>query len=476
MNFKIVVGVILVQSLAILFLQAASGENRIATLIGNNNYVNVRHVPTAEKGSKELAERLKNLGFSVDLIIDGNLQTLNQAIGRLKDASASAEVIFFYYAGHGVQLNGQNYLVPVESKFTISNNVVVDAISMSDVYMAMKGNSKKIVILDACRNPYDDNENNLWLPGLAVPKDVPKNALIAYATDPGKKAADPPYTYDYSVYTSALIDSIEEPGISIRNLFARIRDDVKKSSQGHQQPWQSDSFGEAPFYLRNPASIDLELLTADDFVLMTINGKEVLSGELNEQLPRKKVVLDAGDNEFTIYVYNQKTYENQNAFIGIKEGWKYDLKIWSSDSQQELYHFSGGEDHPEDSRWGRIFQVATGDLVVDKHSGKVEIVNINNRPYEPTDLQSSTKALQPSSSSFSNQNFPCFRASITQGAGCTDDKRKILAIHRSSNKKSCHPRVSSSLSIKPHDHSQERKDLFSKPASPFRQQKSFGYS
>jgi uncharacterized caspase-like protein len=154
----------------------------------------------------------------------------------------------FFYAGHGIQVNGNNYLIPVDARLQDENDVEYDCVRAGRILGKMEsaGTRTNIVILDACRdNPFERSWNRgAQGKGLAF-MNAPSGSLIAYATSPGTTAADG--TGGNGVYTSALLEHIQTPGITIEEVFKRVRTSVRQQSQSKQIPWESTSL-EGNFY------------------------------------------------------------------------------------------------------------------------------------------------------------------------------------------------------------------------------------
>jgi len=349
-----------------------------ALVIGNKEYPSFP-LSTTVQDAVDFGAALKVLGWDVETKIDLTLKEMKDLIGKFADKSEDSSEILFYYAGHAVQLNGENYLVPVDATFESAEEIPQITISLRDIFDSLKGEGAKIVILDACRNnPFRSGRGRIlpiegeWIPGLAPPSGATDNTLIAYATDPGKEAADPTLSFEHSYYTWALLQNMQEPGLEVRDLFSRVREIVRTSTQRHQTPWENVSLLNKKIYFRKPATVRISVPDRDDFVVCFLNGEEIFSAQLDDPIPSGEVPLKSGENKFVIKVYNQKTYRNQNPFLG-REGWKYKVILSQDDSPEPLKIFEGREDNPPESRWGRFFTVATAVIYVDPKTGKISI-------------------------------------------------------------------------------------------------------
>ena len=186
---------------------------------------------------------LKELGFDVISSLDLSQNDMKRAIktfAQKLEAGGRGTVGLFYYAGHGVQVGGRNYLIPVSAKISSAVDVEIESIDLEVVTNAMNvaGNGFNVVVLDACRdNPFKSSTRSLSR-GLAR-INAPKGSLIAYATSPGDVAADG--EGENSPYTAALVKTMQEPGLTIERVFKRVRLQVHEETKETQTPWESSS-------------------------------------------------------------------------------------------------------------------------------------------------------------------------------------------------------------------------------------------
>src|SRR6266404_4210355 len=170
-----------------------------------------------------------------------------QLIGQFGDRIGTGGIGLFYYAGHGVQSQGHNYLIPVEAKILREKTLEYDAVDVNRVLAEMDaaGNGFNIVILDACRtNPFTRSWRDAGQ-GLA-PVNAPEGTLIAYATSPGRVANDG--SGRNGTYTAEILRQIPTPKMTIEEMFKAVRGAVKKATDGQQIPWEASSlFGEFCF-------------------------------------------------------------------------------------------------------------------------------------------------------------------------------------------------------------------------------------
>ena len=235
-------------------------EKRLALVIGNADYEKgVLKNPVND--AKLIAKALDSLGFEV--LEYYNLTTqrqLKKAILEFGAKRDSANVGFVYYAGHGVQVNNENYLLPTQEEYTSQTEVIEYAVSVQSVLRALKSDSNQvnILVLDACRdNPFESNWNktrSLKGDGLAkIPP--PTGSLIAFSTDAGQTAADG--EDNNSIYSLSLYKNMLLEDTSLDQVFRNVRADVLKQTNGNQRPVEATQLTGQTFYL-NPGNYDDE--------------------------------------------------------------------------------------------------------------------------------------------------------------------------------------------------------------------------
>jgi hypothetical protein len=227
---------------------AQKAETRLALVIGNGTYPNVP-LKNPPNDARDLAAALGKLGFSVNLVIDGDMAAMTRA---LRDFGAAIKrpdaVALFYYSGHGVQYRGANYLIPAKSDIQDPDELAFSAVNAEQVYAKMEssGDKTNIVVLDACRNNPFPGAERASERGLAVVGAVqPPQSLIVYATAPGKTAQDG--TGRNGAFSAALLKHIADPGLDVELMFRRVRDDVIAATDGAQVPWANSSISGAGF-------------------------------------------------------------------------------------------------------------------------------------------------------------------------------------------------------------------------------------
>jgi hypothetical protein len=217
-------------------------EQRLALVIGNSNYQNAPRLANPDSDAQSMAQFLNSAGFEVIAATD---LTQNDMLRVVQDFSAKVAsrgpntVAMVYYAGHGVQLAGENYLVPVDAKVSSPTELVNNSVRLVDVMSTLETipSRMRIVILDACRNNPFPAINDAGR-GLAI-VDAPNGSIVGYSTAPGAEALDG--SGGHSPYTQAFLDVAREPNVPIEQLFKRIRLEVNHTTSGQQTPWESSS-------------------------------------------------------------------------------------------------------------------------------------------------------------------------------------------------------------------------------------------
>lgn len=218
---------------------AAASESRVALIIGNGAY---KDSPLANptNDARDVAVVLAGLGFEVILRENINQRGMKQAIREFGDRIKSGGVGLFFFAGHGVQVKGRNYLLPVGSQIQREDEVEDESVDVNLVLEKMEsaGNRLNIVVLDACRNNPFQRSFRSASRGLA-PLDAAKGTLVAFATGPGAVAADG--SGRNGVYTRHLLASLKHPESDIEKVFRRVRAGVLEETRGQQVPWETSS-------------------------------------------------------------------------------------------------------------------------------------------------------------------------------------------------------------------------------------------
>jgi hypothetical protein len=251
-----------------IYLQKYSNENRVALVIGNAKYSRFAPLANTLNDAQDIAKLLKERGFDVINVINGELQSMEKGVKEFAAKLKKGGVGFFYYAGHGLQINDSNYLIPVNS--TISNAIDVKYKSLPVNYlidmMESSRNRLNIIVLDACRNdPFKRGGG-----GLAQINSA-KGMYIAFATGPGEVASDGDERN--GLFTKHLLQNIQRSNITLDEVFNQTRKGVHDESNGEQLPWTSTSVI-GNFYF-NIDTIDSNTTTPAVTPIVTPKPKEI---------------------------------------------------------------------------------------------------------------------------------------------------------------------------------------------------------
>jgi Caspase domain len=224
-------------------------SKRLALVIGNAAY---KESPLLNpvNDARDMARLLGELGFEVIYKQNVSQAEMKSAIREFGNKIVKGDVALFYFAGHGAQVNGENYLIPVGAVITKEEEIEYESVNAGLVMAQMESAANKlnIVILDACRNNPFARSFRSQSRGLAQ-IGAPVGTIIAYATEPGSVAADG--KGKNGLYTEELLKAMRTPGLKIEDVFKRVRVGVRNRSQGKQTPWESSSL-EGDFYFTQP--------------------------------------------------------------------------------------------------------------------------------------------------------------------------------------------------------------------------------
>ena len=235
----------------VLFATAAAADRRVALVIGNSTYKNASSLPNTINDSTAIANLFKSVGFEVVISrADLGVVDFKRAVREFLLTAENADIAVVYYAGHGVEIGGTNYLVPVDAKLGRDYDVEDEAVALDRIIWALQSVKRlRLILLDACRdNPFPGKLRSAGIRstmkgGLAKIEDVSADTLVAYAA----KAGSVSYDGDggNSPYATALIKHLAEPGLDIRIALGRVRDEVISMTGGRQEPFIYGSLGGA---------------------------------------------------------------------------------------------------------------------------------------------------------------------------------------------------------------------------------------
>jgi uncharacterized caspase-like protein len=254
-------------ALLVLLPAAAQDTDRVAIVMGNGAYLHTASLPNPPNDARRISQALEPLGFQVHTIINASKQDLERLHNDIGKLMGRADVGLFFYAGHGLQINGENFMVPVDASFDDVQDLSNELVSLTRFLSRMEEyTATNIIFLDACRNnPLADvlqdqmsagrslsvgSEQQVRSvgQGLAEMK-ASVGTLIAYATQPGNVAEDGQGTN--SPFTTGILRHISEPGVEIREILTLVRVSVLGETNRRQIPWDHSSLTEE-FYFIDP--------------------------------------------------------------------------------------------------------------------------------------------------------------------------------------------------------------------------------
>ncbi|MCG5241687.1 SUMF1/EgtB/PvdO family nonheme iron enzyme [Azospirillum doebereinerae] len=236
---------------------ATAPEKRIALVIGLNAYQHAPELVNPRNDARAVADAFRKLDFTVEEQYDLDMRGFGTTLRTFGIRAAQADVAVLYYAGHGIQVAGTNYLIPSDAQLERERDLVYEAVPLN-LPLGELSQARKlgILILDACRNnPFVDRltrtgTNKMQAhPGFGRVDDTPSDTLVAMATRADQLAEDG--TGEHSPYTDALLQHLATPGLELSLFFRNVRDTVKQATDGRQDPFIYGSLGATPFYF-NP--------------------------------------------------------------------------------------------------------------------------------------------------------------------------------------------------------------------------------
>ena len=246
----------------------SDADSRLAVVIGNGRYNTTElELTNPVNDAGDMSAKLEKLGFAVTSRQDLTKSEMEGLFSQLPDLLAKPRVFLFYYAGHGVQVDGENYLIPVDADIKSAQDIKDKAVNLKLLLAKLYGNSNRlnIVILDACRNnPFKlsqpatrdlgggsgGNKPNKGLAGVDITPLT--NTLIAYSTQTDSLASDG--SGRNGLFTSALLSEMEKPGIKLMDVFKNVRGTVERESNGKQIPWELTSLKEDFYFAGSGAA------------------------------------------------------------------------------------------------------------------------------------------------------------------------------------------------------------------------------
>jgi uncharacterized protein YgiM (DUF1202 family) len=253
--------------------------NRVALVIGNDTYETLPALNNAQADARGMAAKLRGLGFEVILKLDASSRDIGRSLAEFEGKAANAEVALVFYAGHGIQANGENYLIPSNAEIEVEEDLELESIPASLFLQKMKnaGANLNIVILDACRDNPLLKRSRSAARGLAVtpmPVGISGTAIV-FSAAPGQVAHDGPEG-GHGVFTGALLQVLDRSGLKLEDVFKQTAIKVLAATSGMQKPWMNSSLT-GDFYFRPAAQAKREKSVSVMDQIMYVSG----DGKLN---------------------------------------------------------------------------------------------------------------------------------------------------------------------------------------------------
>jgi uncharacterized caspase-like protein len=260
--WRLVVAITFLLTAVVGSVSSARADKRVALIVGNAEYPLAKRLFNPKNDAEDMAKTLKSLGFEVILRTDANKQEFTRAMADFARAVRGAEVALFYYAGHGMQFQGRNYLMPVDSELRDEVSVNYELVALDEVQQALdRSTGTRVIILDACRNNplatrfarsiANTSRGAEIVRGLARIEQA-RGAVVAYATQANEVAVDG--SSRNSPFTGALIETLREPGLEIGAMFRKVAARVFEQTQGKQIPELSISLLTDVYLNRNESA------------------------------------------------------------------------------------------------------------------------------------------------------------------------------------------------------------------------------
>jgi uncharacterized protein len=322
------------------FSAAAHAEKRVALVIGNSNYKSVPTLPNPLNDANDVAAAFGRLGFDVQMVADAGFNDFRKALLEFNGRAHDADIAIVFYAGHGIEIGGENYLVPVDAELKKDLDTDNETINLRKIMTAVSGAAELgLVILDACRSdPFASkvqrtSQTRAVGRGLAPVESV-GSVLVAFAATDGTTAKDG--DGHNSPFSAALLKYLETPGLEINFLFRNVREDVRAATNDEQRPVVYGSLSKRATYLAAPTGSGAPvpapgMSSADETVWLAIRGSSdpSLFEEYLRRFPTSAHYLDARSAFDRLKLANSKprdaTLESKNGPAALDSTLRLDL-------------------------------------------------------------------------------------------------------------------------------------------------------
>lgn len=307
MTFSMIRSIVLgVVAAIVLTAHPAAAENRLALVIGQSAYRAVTPLPNPGNDAKAMTQMLGDAGFDVLTASDLSQTEMREKVGEF--AARIAEkgpdtIALVFYAGHGLQVDGENFLVPVDLDPKREADIPLQAIRLNDIMNTLTSvpSRMRIVLLDACRNNPFPAINKTVGHGLAIvdAKVAAPGTFLSFSTSPGAEAEDGAGTD--SPYTAALLTAGRQPGLSIEEAFKRVRLEVNKATNGRQTPWESSSLTDSFHFFPGSAETGATPPAGSTVKRTVAEWRRELKGKTAEQA-HELIVSDGSGQAYEAFV------------------------------------------------------------------------------------------------------------------------------------------------------------------------------
>lgn len=295
-----------------------TNQRRIALVIGNSRYTS-GPLRNPENDAQVVSKALKETGFHVLTYTNLNQKDMKKAIRAFGDALVPGGVAMFYYSGHGIQIKGSNYLIPINADIRNEGDVELEAVDANYVLNAMDVAKSRvnIVVLDACRDNPLPREVRSAARGLAQ-MNAPVGTIIAFSTSPGSVASDG--TGQYGLYTQEFVKNVLTPDLPVESVFKKTLSGVKRLSDGNQIPWTSYSI-EGDFYFLPTSTTDNAVIPPNEDDKTAASPEPKKEEHFDETVP-----VTTGKNAVPQYLSDLKELYVYNIYSGLG----HDSANWGS--------------------------------------------------------------------------------------------------------------------------------------------------
>ncbi len=279
---------------------AHATDRRVAFVVGNSSYQSVPQLPNPRNDATSVAEALKKSGFEVITAIDADHVGFDAAMEKFVRSLAGSDLSVFYYSGHGIQVGGDNRVIPTDALLKSPADLELETVSVKTIMSYMKSNSKlQLVFLDSCRNnPFPGSaflvgpEKQVFTAGIGLaPQQSSLGSLIAFSTQPGAVAVDG--TGNNSPFTQSMLGHSFKLGVDVNAALGKVAEEVLQATGQKQRPWSSDSLGQTVFFKR-PV---VHLAPAEQVVASAAPKVGITAAPSQDTAPSTQVATAAPSNE-----------------------------------------------------------------------------------------------------------------------------------------------------------------------------------